>query len=65
MMEAMKWTGCPGVSAGTAGAWKRRQIATMPDRRDELLILIKIMRPAKLQKIEIAYIVFIHDNSLE
>jgi hypothetical protein len=66
MMEAMKRTGCPGVPADTADAWKRRQIAPMPDRRDELLgLLIKIMLPAKLQNIEIAYIVLIYDDSLE
>jgi len=60
-MDGTSW-----VPADTAGAWRRRQIAPMPDCRNELLILlIKIMGPAELQKLEIAYIVFIHDDSLE
>ena len=37
----------------------------MPIDMINCCLLIKIMRPAKLQKIEIAYIVFIHDDSLE
>jgi len=60
-MDGASW-----APADTAGAWRRRQIAPMPDCRNELLILlIKIMGPAELQKLEIAYIVFIHDDSLE